>query len=237
MGASSIFAGGLVGLTGGGAGLLAAAAIAGAIGDDVCARLMAGANDQITRIDDPASLPANHHFLRVLRRARLQAIGQMAEEARRDLHLDENGSPFLRAVTDYVALSLKDDPDAALDPRALIAREVGRAPSANTAVNTARGMIDVHRAVAGWFQRPAEAPEPEAWLTESDRIALIGLEFLRLVPTRLAAAIESGTPFAQQTADERIAVFAGVRRAHSRSWSRRSGRARLTGRALRPPRF
>jgi hypothetical protein len=146
----------------------------------------------------------------VLRRARLQAIGQMAEEARRDLHLDENGSPFLRAVTGYVARSLKDDPDAALDPRALIAREVGRAPSANTAVNTVRGMIDVQRAVEGWFQRPAEAPEPEAWLTESDRIALIGLEFFLLSPTRIAAAIESGAPFAQQTADERIAVLAGV---------------------------
>jgi tetratricopeptide (TPR) repeat protein len=210
MGFTSSFAGGLVSLVDGGVSAVALAAITGAVGDDVCKGLMARMRDGVARIDDPAALPANHHFLRVLRHARLQAIGTIADETRRELSLDENGSPFLRAVTAHVGRSLKDDPNAALDPRELIAREVGRAPTNNTGVAGVRGVIDAGRALSGVFARRAPVDEAHALFTDADRIALVDLHLLVLSPARLKAAQEAGEAWAAQAPDERCALTAGL---------------------------
>ncbi len=197
MGATSGIVTGLVALGSGGAGAVVAAAIAGAVGDEVAANLFSASKKKLKAIADPAAQPGNHHFLRVIRTARLKAFKRLALETRDALNITREASPFLRDLENWIDLERDLDVNKALDPRALAERKDPKPPEAGDLTGIVRGAAAAAQAMRGLFVKASAPVAAEAFFTAPDKMALLGMEAFFYSDARMEAGL---------AADDAVAV-------------------------------
>lgn len=189
---------------------MVAAGIAGAIGDEAMNHLVARAQAGFRQLADPARLPDNHHYLRVLRTARLNALRRLALETQDELNIARERSPFLRDLTAWLDEEDKRDIDKALDPRVLEPASDVKPPAEGDISAMVRAMAYAAQAVRGLFEAEGEPVPAQHFFSASERVALENMEIFFLSDTRMQTGVAAGDDVAMRMAKDHAALRAGL---------------------------
>ena len=186
------------------------AAFVGAVGDEAAGRLFAAGKRTFKAIADPAAMASNHHFLRVVRTARLNAFKRLALETRDALNITREKSPFLRDLEVWIETEAALDMAKALDPRALAPRQDAKPPEADDLTGLVRGMASAAEMLRGLFARSASPADAERFFTIPDKLGLLELQVFFYSDARMQAGVQVDDAIAVRQSDEQAALRAAI---------------------------